>query len=52
MAEWLWLVVYAAAVRRLGDTVRRSGVRRTIEAVTGMVLVALGVRLATEQHRV
>jgi hypothetical protein len=27
-------------------------VRRTIEAVTGTVLVALGLRLAAEEHRV
>jgi threonine/homoserine/homoserine lactone efflux protein len=42
---WLWLVVYATAFARLRASRR---VRRTIEAVTGTVLVALGVRLATE----
>jgi threonine/homoserine/homoserine lactone efflux protein len=52
LLTWLWLVLYAAAIQRVGDTLRRSGVRRTIEAVTGTVLVGLGVRLATEQHRV
>jgi threonine/homoserine/homoserine lactone efflux protein len=52
LLTWLWLVLYATAIQRLGDTLRRSGIRRTMEAVMGTVLVALGVRLATEQHRV
>ena len=41
---WLWLAVYATAFARLQASRR---VRRTIEAVTGTVLVALGLRLAT-----
>ena len=45
----LWLSGYAAAVARLGDVLRRSRVRRTLDAVTGTVLVAFGVRLATER---
>jgi threonine/homoserine/homoserine lactone efflux protein len=45
---WLWLALYATAVDRLGNVLHRTGVRRAIEAVTGAVLVALGVRLATE----
>jgi threonine/homoserine/homoserine lactone efflux protein len=45
---WLWLVVYATAIAKMGAVLRRSRVRRTIEAVTGTVLVALGLRLATE----
>jgi threonine/homoserine/homoserine lactone efflux protein len=48
---WLWLVLYATAIHRLGHALRGSAVRRSIEAVTGTVLVGLGVRLATEQHR-
>jgi threonine/homoserine/homoserine lactone efflux protein len=52
LLTWLWLVLYAVAVQRLGDTLRRSGIRRSIEAVTGTVLVALGLRLATEQRHV
>jgi threonine/homoserine/homoserine lactone efflux protein len=51
LLTWLWLVLYATAIHRLGDALRGSRVRRTIEAVTGTVLVALGLRLATEQHR-
>jgi threonine/homoserine/homoserine lactone efflux protein len=43
-----WLSAYAAVVARAGDVLRRSRVRRTLDAVTGAVLVALGLRLATE----
>jgi threonine/homoserine/homoserine lactone efflux protein len=35
---------------RPGSVLRRSRVRRTIDAITGMVLIALGVRVATELH--
>ncbi len=42
-----WLSVYALAVARAGDVLRRPRVRRTIDAVTGTALVALGLRLAT-----
>jgi threonine/homoserine/homoserine lactone efflux protein len=45
-----WLAAYAAAVARAGDFLRRPKIRRAIEAVTGTVLVALGLRLASE-HR-
>jgi len=45
---WLWLALYAVALERLGATLRRPRVRRAIEAATGAVLVALGLRLAAE----
>jgi threonine/homoserine/homoserine lactone efflux protein len=51
LLTWLWLVLYATAIHRLGDALRGSRAQRAIEAVTGTVLVALGLRLATEQHR-
>jgi threonine/homoserine/homoserine lactone efflux protein len=41
-----WLSGYALAVARAGDVLRRPRVRRTIDAVTGTALVALGVRVA------
>ena len=44
----VWLTAYAVAVARAGDFLSRSWVKRAIEAVTGAVLVALGLRLATE----
>jgi threonine/homoserine/homoserine lactone efflux protein len=46
----VWLTAYAAAVARAGDVFRRPPVRRALDAVTGTVLVALGVRLATQQR--
>jgi threonine/homoserine/homoserine lactone efflux protein len=42
-----WLTLYAIVVARIGDFLRRNGVRRAIEATTGVVLVGLGLRLAT-----
>jgi len=44
-----WLSAYAVAVARAGDFLRRPPVRRTLDAVTGTVLVAFGLRLATER---
>ena len=46
----VWLTAYAVAVARAGDFLSRSWLKRAIEAVTGAVLVALGLRLATERH--
>jgi threonine/homoserine/homoserine lactone efflux protein len=43
-----WLTGYALVVARVGDVLRRDRVRRSMEAVTGLVLVGLGLRLATE----
>jgi threonine/homoserine/homoserine lactone efflux protein len=43
---FLWLACYAMAVAKAGDLLRRSAARRVLGAVTGSVLVALGVRLA------
>jgi threonine/homoserine/homoserine lactone efflux protein len=40
---WLWLALYATAIAKL----RLGRVYRAIQAVTGAVLIALGVRLAT-----
>lgn len=45
----LWLTGYAFAVAKAGDLFQRARVRRWIEGVTGAVLVALGVRLATQR---
>ena len=42
-----WLTVYGFVVARAGDVLRRSGVRRFVEGVTGVVLVAFGVRVVT-----
>jgi len=45
-----WLTGYAFAVARAGDVLRRSGIRRAIEAVTGVVLVAFGIRVAVSSR--
>ena len=42
----VWLTGYAFAVARAGDVLRRTAVRRAIEAITGVVLVAFGIRVA------
>jgi threonine/homoserine/homoserine lactone efflux protein len=46
----LWLVAYAYAIAKAGDVLRRSAIRRALEGLTGAVLIALGLRLATEQR--
>ena len=45
-----WLCAYAIAVARAGDVLRRRRVRQALESVTGAVLIAFGVRLATSEH--
>jgi threonine/homoserine/homoserine lactone efflux protein len=45
-----WLMGYACVVARVGDVLRRDRVRRGMEAVSGLVLVGLGMRLATERR--
>jgi len=37
-------------VAKAGDILRRSAIRRAIEGITGAVLIAFGLRLASE-HR-
>ena len=44
-----WLALYAVAVAR-ARTVHTGRVRRALDAVTGAVLVAFGVRLAGESR--
>src|SRR5262245_16899262 len=45
-----WLALYAALIHRLGDVLRRSAFRRGLDAALGAVLVAFGLRLATERR--
>lgn len=42
-----WLVGYTLAVDRASGVLQRPTVRRALDAVTGLVLVALGLRVAT-----
>jgi threonine/homoserine/homoserine lactone efflux protein len=45
-----WLVVYGAAVSRVGRSRFGASARRVLERVTGVVLVGLGLRLAVERR--
>lgn len=44
-----WLTFYAFAVARLGRLLT-CAVRRALDTVTGVVLIVLGLRLATEDR--
>ena len=44
----VWLSAYAWLVARAGHVLRRPRVRRTIDAITGTILVAFGLRVAAE----
>jgi threonine/homoserine/homoserine lactone efflux protein len=45
----VWLSAYAVAVSKAAHAFRRPRIRRLLDAATGTVLVALGVRLAAER---
>jgi threonine/homoserine/homoserine lactone efflux protein len=44
----VWLTSYALVVARARRVMLRSRVRRTIDAISGLALVAFGTRLAVE----
>lgn len=46
----VWLSAYAYVLGRLAGALAGGAVRRTLERVTGVVLVALGLRLAFERR--
>ena len=46
----VWLTGYALLVARVGTLLRRSSVRRVVNAVAGAMLTALGIRLALERR--
>jgi threonine/homoserine/homoserine lactone efflux protein len=50
LMTFLWLVIYAFVVAKAGEVLRRPTIRRWIEAVTGTLLVALGLRIVAEQR--
>lgn len=45
-----WLTAYSFAVSRASTVLGRPRVRRSVEAFTGMALIALGLRLATARR--
>ena len=46
----IWMTLYAQLVARAHRTLTRSDVRRWLERVTGVVLIAFGLRVAIEQR--
>lgn len=46
----LWWRTFSLAVGVLGSVMAREGVRRAVERVTGVVLIALGIRVAVADH--
>ena len=46
----VWLTAYALVVAKAGDLFRGGRVRRLLDAVTGVVLVTLGFRVAASQR--
>jgi threonine/homoserine/homoserine lactone efflux protein len=46
----VWLAAYVVAVARVGGAILRPRVRRTLDAITGFVLVGFGIHLAGEQR--
>ena len=46
----VWLVAYCLIAARAAETLRRPRVRSALDRVTGVVLIAIGLRLVTE-HR-
>ena len=45
-----WLSIYALAVARAGDFLRRPRIARWLAGITGAALVALGLKLASEER--
>jgi threonine/homoserine/homoserine lactone efflux protein len=46
----LWLTGYAIATARMADALRRPRIRRTLDGITGVTLIGLGVKLAAEER--
>ena len=46
----IWLTVYAHLIHRAHRTLTRADVRRWLEGATGVVLIALGLRVALERR--
>jgi len=46
----IWLSWYAFMVARAGDVLRRPSIKRLLDRVTGVVLIAFGLRLAVERR--
>jgi threonine/homoserine/homoserine lactone efflux protein len=49
LLTFVWLTAYAFAVAKAGNFLQRTRVRRALDALTGAALVALGLRVASEE---
>jgi RhtB (resistance to homoserine/threonine) family protein len=47
---FVWLSVVAAFLERIGSWIRAHRIREKLEAITGLLLIALGIRLAFEKR--
>lgn len=50
LLTFIWLAIYAVAVARLRVVMRRPKIRRTLDAITGTALIALGLPLTAQQR--
>lgn len=46
----LWLSAYCVVAARAAQTLQRPSVRAALDRVTGVVLIAIGLRLAVERR--
>ena len=45
-----WLIAYCLVAARAASTLQRPRVKATMDRVTGVVLIGLGIRLAFERR--
>ena len=50
MITLAWLAAYGVAVGHASGVLRRPSVRKALDRITGVVLIAFGVRLAFEER--
>ena len=50
LMTFAWLAAYAVVLAKAGDILRRPRLRQAIEGITGAFLIALELRIATEQR--
>ena len=50
MLTFSWLTLYAVVIARAGRLIYGTAVGRALESLAGVVLIGLGVKLATETH--